>query len=198
MSYGPQLPPHLEKPKDCVSNQNDDTSDEDQDSTIYGPKLPPELTRKPSEGYETKNHLYGPQLPQELTKSTLHKDDTRHELGDDSDNDDYFVGPLPSSHGASTRTFRQEQIDRQLEERARMIKEKVEKSDEKQIAPKRESWMLELPPEKAKNFGLGPRQFNKSIASKPERDRSWTDTPEIKAKRAALAAAGMSLKGIFL
>merc|ERR1712083_581715 len=57
-------------------------------------------------------------------------------------------------------------------------------------APKRESWMLELPIEKAKNFGLGPRQFSKSTGSKPKQDRSWTDTPEQKAKRAALAASG--------
>jgi hypothetical protein len=42
---------------------------------------------------------------------------------------------------------------------------------------RRENWMLELPPEQAADFGLGPRQFR--IRTKPESgDRSvWTDTP---------------------
>ena len=42
---------------------------------------------------------------------------------------------------------------------------------------KRENWMLELPPERAADFGLGPRQFR--IRTKPESgDRSvWTDMP---------------------
>jgi len=42
---------------------------------------------------------------------------------------------------------------------------------------KRENWMLELPPEQAADFGLGPRQFR--VRTKPESgDRSvWTDTP---------------------
>jgi hypothetical protein len=42
---------------------------------------------------------------------------------------------------------------------------------------KRENWMLELPPEQAADFGLGPRQFR--ARTKPESgDRSvWTDTP---------------------
>jgi hypothetical protein len=42
---------------------------------------------------------------------------------------------------------------------------------------KRENWMLELPPEQAANFGLGPRQFR--VRTMPELgDRSvWTDTP---------------------
>lgn len=42
---------------------------------------------------------------------------------------------------------------------------------------KRENWMLELPPEQAADFGLGPRQFR--FRTKPELgDRTvWTDTP---------------------
>jgi len=42
---------------------------------------------------------------------------------------------------------------------------------------RRENWMLELPPEQAADFGLGPRQFR--VRTKPESgDRSvWTDTP---------------------
>jgi hypothetical protein len=41
---------------------------------------------------------------------------------------------------------------------------------------KRESWMLELPPDQAADFGLGPRQFQ-AIAKPESGDRSlWTDT----------------------
>lgn len=111
----------------------------------------------------------------------------------ESDDDD-IVGPRLPSEGGKTKTFKQEQIDIQLENRARLIKEKsLETCHEKDI-PKRDSWMLDLPAEKAKNFGLGPRQFSKSSGSKPQRDRSWTDTPEMKAKRAALAASGAPLE----
>lgn len=57
--------------------------------------------------------------------------------------------------------------------------------------PKRDSWMLELPTaKKEKDFGLGPRQFNRTNNPKTKQDRSWTETPEQKAKRAAAAAAG--------
>ena len=36
-----------------------------------------------------------------------------------------------------------------------------------------------------KNFGLGPRQFSRSKAEPKSKDRSmWSDTPEMKAKRA--------------
>lgn len=48
---------------------------------------------------------------------------------------------------------------------------------------KRESWMLELPPEKAASLGLGPRTFR--IREGPDNaDRScWTDTPADKLQK---------------
>ena len=49
--------------------------------------------------------------------------------------------------------------------------------------------MVELPPEKARSFGLGPRTFSKGSA-KAQRDSSWTDTPEDRARKAAMAAGG--------
>lgn len=54
--------------------------------------------------------------------------------------------------------------------------------------PKRDSWMLELPTTKAKNFGLGPRTFSKSTNPKTKQDRSWTETPADRAKKAAQAS----------
>ena len=41
--------------------------------------------------------------------------------------------------------------------------------------------MTELPETKAKNFGLGPRQFSKSTTKKTKQDKSWTQTPNDKA-----------------
>ena len=199
MSYGPQLPPHLQKQKDFIPDQKDESrnAEDNKDSTIYGPTLPPELTRSKSEKDSCESDSYGPKLPQGLSRANHYRDDTKPESGSGSDDDD-FVGPIAPSDGGNTKTFRQEQISRQLDERARRIMEKGEEGDNQEAAPQRESWMLELPPEKAKNFGLGPRQFSKSSGPKPERDRSWTDTPEMKAKRAAMAAIGVQIKGIII
>ena len=41
--------------------------------------------------------------------------------------------------------------------------------------------MTELPENKAKNFGLGPRTFSKSTNPKTKQDKSWTQTPNDKA-----------------
>merc|ERR1719220_97817 len=49
--------------------------------------------------------------------------------------------------------------------------------------------MLELPAEKAKNFGLGPRSFSRSKSGaessgkKREARQAWAETPEMRAKR---------------
>ncbi|TRY63502.1 hypothetical protein TCAL_00401 [Tigriopus californicus] len=64
------------------------------------------------------------------------------------------------------------------------MKDRLEGKDRPEVKG-RETWMLELPPERTKNFGMGPRQFSKSTKDKPKGDRSgWTDTPEIKARKA--------------
>ena len=51
--------------------------------------------------------------------------------------------------------------------------------DEPEIeVTERETWMLELPAENNKNFGLGPRKF-RTKAPTTGGDRSgWTDTPQ--------------------
>ena len=41
--------------------------------------------------------------------------------------------------------------------------------------------MTELPAVLTKNFGLGPRTFNKSTNPKTKQDKSWTQTPNDKA-----------------
>lgn len=43
--------------------------------------------------------------------------------------------------------------------------------------------MLELPPEKAANLGLGPRQFRKREAPDMSKRSEWTDTPSDKLRK---------------
>ena len=207
MSYGPQLPPHLQKRNTTVSDNIDKNtgSVKDTANTLYGPALPSKLEHKISVASASgqnnvKTDSYGPQLPKELNHYRLSDScDIKQSSKCQSDDEDDFVGPLPPSHSDSVTTFKQEQINRQLEERARMIKEKLSESAEADEAPlKRDSWMVELPAEKAKNFGLGPRQFSRSLGPKPQRDRSWTDTPEMKAKRAEMASAGIAMPGTLI
>ena len=60
-----------------------------------------------------------------------------------------------------------------------------DKLEGKNVAePKRESWMLELPEEKANSFGLGPRQFSRKGLPEKGKDRSaWTDSPAEKERK---------------
>jgi len=190
MSYGPQLPPHLLKIREASqSNVEKEKSDDEKEEIVtYGPAIPANNKLKNDENHETKSESIGPQLPPNFRK-TENTDKSNKSLSD-SDSDEEFVGPLPSYGDCNKKSRRQEQIEIDLENRARKIKNSQAIKDTVEEAPKRESWMLELPAEKAKNFGLGPRQFSKNTESKPKLDRSWTDTPETKAKRAALAASG--------
>ena len=197
MSYGPQLPPHLlklrETSRDNVAEGRDSSKNEENET--YGPVLPPSIGSESKHKNETENSSIGPQLPSNFKKSDNISD---NQSLSNSDSDDEFVGPLPSLSGSHKKSKRQQQIELDLEKRACDILNKGSINDTAENMPKRESWMLELPAEKAKNFGLGPRQFSKNTESKPKLDRSWTDTPEIKAKRAAMAASGQLQEGKIL
>lgn len=204
MSYGPQLPPHLQKQKPQVDSE----SEEDRDNDVIGPCLPPGLSKskqgptsskKSSDGPSSSGGgNYGPQLPAGLQKSQSSPEDepgrgTRvsapePEDQDDDDDDDDVIGPLPPGAAGGGGNQR---AALQLEARAQQMRSRALQSEgEDKKATKRESWMLELPPEKAKSFGLGPRAFSQSTAPKAERDSSWADTPEEKARKAALRAEG--------
>lgn len=47
--------------------------------------------------------------------------------------------------------------------------------------------MLELPPEKATNLGLGPRNFRKREAPDMSNRSDWTDTPADRLRKEELA-----------
>lgn len=173
MSFGPALPPHLQRKPE----QGDESEEEGEEASI-GPALPPHLQKKKGKADETS---IGPSLPPATQSSTSHH-------RDDSDDDDDVIGPLPPGAATSAASSN---TQRQLDVRAERLRDQAGKaaaSGEGQ-GPKRESWMVELPPEKAQSFGLGPRTFSKGSA-KPQRDSSWTDTPEDRARKAAMAAGG--------
>jgi len=55
--------------------------------------------------------------------------------------------------------------------------------DENKQQTAREKWMLELPPEKAANLGLGARQFRKREGPDMSNRSEWTDTPSDKQRK---------------
>ena len=156
----------------------------------YGPSLPPRLQKKRHEdsdsedGKDADEVPLGPALPPHLRKSNnerLSKAEKNPIEEEDDDDDDDVIGPMPPLPGQSASSSA---AAADFERRAHQMKDKLEGRLRPQ-EPQRESWMTELPPESSKNFGLGPRQFNRSNKAEKVKDRSmWSDTPEMKAKRA--------------
>ncbi len=185
MSYGPSLPPHLQKNKAQASDSS--SEDEGGDDGSYGPRLPSVPCRGPDPNRPGPSLLtqsqddqsIGPALPPGFARKS--DTDKKQDESESSDDDD-MIGPKPPKPGESVDP--NDAIAMSLELRAQRMKDKLEGKDKKE-EPKRESWMLELPTEKAKNFGLGPRQFSRSNNPKAKQDRSWTETPEQRAKREA-------------
>ena len=144
MSYGPQLPPHLQKKRDSISPDiESDRNIVDTDNASYGPALPPEIRRN-AESKDGKIDLYCPQLPSTTELSSININQNKTTGSEVESDDDDIVGPRLPSEGSRTKTFKQEQIDIQLENRARRIKEKSFETCHEKDSPKRESWMLEL------------------------------------------------------
>lgn len=174
---GPALPPHLQK----TSNKNPD------ESVVIGPSLPPEFQKRLQSDscdeepesincVEESNEMYGPALPPGFRKSIEEEQEEADYESDDEE--DEMIGPtLPGQNFSVSQKL--------LDNRAAMIKKKFqEKGEEKsENITKREDWMLELPPERAAEFGLGPRQFRKR-EKLDIGDRSvWTDTPQDKLRK---------------
>ncbi|KAI9560505.1 hypothetical protein GHT06_011438 [Daphnia sinensis] len=162
---GPTLPPHLQK---AYENDTDSNSDE---ADLYGPALPPHL-KQPMPNNASRNAFSSE------TSISSEKEVTIAEESDSASDDDRVIGPLPANYGNSEQSSF---VD--VEQRALKMKRKLLGADEDEESkqPKREDWMIELPELKRKNFGLGPRAFNRS--EKPEvvgRDQ-WTSTPTTKA-----------------
>ena len=181
---GPSLPPHLQK--------NNSGSSDESDGEMEGPRLPSVPCRGPAppssdakaDGNESSSDDdYMPALPPGF-KAQVGKEEVSEEEVSDSETagprlQEQSIGPQLGGSAA-----------REIEERARRMKDKLEGKEEKEV--KRETWMLELPDEKASSFGLLPtaRQFSRKGHLGPEKGKknrsAWTDTPEEKARKAAL------------
>lgn len=165
---GPALPPHLRR-----GGGEEESAEED----TVGPALPPT-----DEGSSSEDD-YMPALPPGYRAPAPLAASAAEDSSDESDSG--TVGPRPaemSAGGGSAGV-----AAREVEERARRMKDRLEGKEEVEV--KRESWMLELPEDKANKFGLGPRQFSRKGhlgPEKKEKNSAWTDSPQEKARKAAL------------
>lgn len=178
MSFiGPVIPSQISETQDSGSDGSDDD---------FGPQLPSVGCRGPAPTSrtsppETANDSdsddddFGPSLPPHLQQQGQQ---SSQEQQDDS-SDDEFIGPKITE---KTTESNKEEIARELELRALRMRDKLDGKDTKEV--KRESWMLELPEEKANRFGLGPRQFSRKGVSERGGDKSaWTDSPAEKERK---------------
>ena len=157
---GPQLPPHLR----CNRDEQSDPSDSEDDA--YGPALPPHLLKQNDSATASSSITSGFNAP---AQNFQQENDSS---SDSESSDGEIVGPLPPNQMSNYSSALE------VERRALKMKRKLLGQDEEDDKePQRETWMLELPELKRKNFGLGPRAFNRT--DKPEitgRDE-WTSKP---------------------
>jgi len=171
---GPSFPPHLRR-------EEDDDDDE-------GPRLPSTgcLGPSPEDESSSSEDEYGPSLPPAMKANGLASSTTTVAQSEEDSEDEITIGPRLQektegiSHDAAL----------EVEMRAKKMKDKLEGKDSVEV--KRETWMLELPEDKANKFGLGARQFSRKGVSEKVKDRSeWTDSPEEKARKLAMGIVGV-------
>ncbi|XP_046737377.1 transcriptional regulator ATRX-like [Diprion similis] len=207
---GPSLPPafrlNSESPKSrsqttydpSLLNHSAKVKEEIKQTEAIGPSLPPGFQRdyalnsttSSDENSASHQHptislrssVFGPTLPPYLMKKVI--DHSVEKSGSDSEDD--VLGPMPSDHPAAIDSY----IQRQLEDRARRMKSKLDGEDS--IVEKREEWMLELPSVQAANLGLGKRQFRNKAGPDMSDRSSWTDTPADKARKKEEKVLGKS------
>ena len=157
----------------------------DEEDAAYGPALPPHLRQgrdqERGEDDEEEQEVLGPRPPPGYSREA--------KADSESDDDDgAVIGPLPPKPGEGPAASSSSSAAADVERRSRKMLDKIEGRGAAP-EPKRETWMLELPAEKAKNFGLGPRQFSRasgaaeSSGKKREARQAWAETPEMRAKR---------------
>ena len=181
---GPSLPPHLQKNNTGSSDESDGETEGPRLPSMpcRGPAPPPSSDAKADESSSDDDYM--PALPPGFKAQAGKEEEISEEEMSDSETagprlQEQSIGPQLGGSAA-----------RDIEERARRMKDKLEGKEEKEV--KRETWMLELPDEKASSFGLLPtaRQFSRKGHLGPEKGKknrsAWTDTPEEKARKAAL------------
>jgi len=149
--------------KQFVNNEKDLNSDKDEDEDdCYGPALPPHLKQVKCEASTSSI---------ENTLQSAGSNDPE-EAYDSSDGE--IIGPLPPKE-----TDYDNSSAADLERRSLKMKKKLLGGDaDGDQNPTRETWMTELPELLTKNFGLGPRSFNRSDKPKITGRDEWTSTPQ--------------------
>ncbi|XP_076332426.1 GPALPP motifs-containing protein 1 [Tachypleus tridentatus] len=151
-----------------LSSTSNDFSKNGTSSSLIGPGASGSGKKKRSN-----DGVAGPKLPPGFTQ---------YVESSDSDSETDMIGPLPSiAIGKETVV----DVSQEIERRSKKMKNKLEGNyDLKEKVPEREEWMIELPPDVGKQFGLGPRSFSVQTTSGKGEDRSvWTDTPKEKAQK---------------
>jgi len=156
---GPALPPHLMKKFE--NNREDSDSSEDD---CYGPALPPHLKEKKCDEDASTSRVEKIMLPDRPVDEPSESDSSDGEI----------IGPSLPNAVASTYNSAAE-----LERRSLNMKRKLKGEDDiTDKNPTREEWMIELPELVNKNFGLGPRTFNRTEKPKITGRDDWTSTPQ--------------------
>jgi len=202
MSFGPQLPSHLQKPPQESESESDDDqsygprlpsvpclgpkpaqsseSDSEDESDSVGPKLPSVACRGPGPS------VVGPQRPPGPSSVGPQRPPVASNIGpqmppgfvanreESSSDDESMIGPQPPKPGEEISP--EEAIKRNIEARAQKMEDKLLGRNQN-AEPKRETWMTELPKTVSKNFGLGPRQFSRNTNAKTKQDKTWTQAP---------------------
>ncbi|XP_042229817.1 GPALPP motifs-containing protein 1-like isoform X2 [Homarus americanus] len=177
---------HTEHPQSKAAKPNQERTPDigsDDDDDMYVPALPPHLLNKKQEKATScdNRRILGPTVPKYFTlpveSSNVSTDGEENSESEDSDGP--VIGPLPSTQKFSEEEYR----IRQLELRAKRMKDKLEGKDADNKPLVRESWMLELPEDKPNFCGLAPRQFLRKTPQVKGDRSGWTDTPADKARK---------------
>lgn len=122
--YGPTLPPPMQQ-------KGSDKSESEDEGEEYCPALPPHMLqggRKKSPQSPQRRPIVGPMLPKGFappTENPSMEGDAEEESEEEEEEADSVVGPLPSVNKVNPEEYRA----RELEERARKMREKLEGRD---------------------------------------------------------------------
>ena len=156
---GPALPPHLMK---NLGNEEEASGSSEDD--CYGPALPPHL----------KKTKYDEDASTSFSQNTSPPSKPVAQSSESEESDGEMIGPLPPSEIDSSYSSAAD-----LERRSLKMKKKLKGEDDNSSKiPSRETWMTELPELVNKNFGLGPRTFNRTEKPKITGRDEWTTTPQ--------------------
>ncbi|XP_076061769.1 uncharacterized protein LOC143037435 isoform X2 [Oratosquilla oratoria] len=180
-AYGPVLPPGFQKrpastaevqPRKTQKTDHSPKGSSDSEEEAYGPAPPP------PKGVTTQmKKVMGPSLPSGFKPENIVPYEIPEEEEEEEDDDDgYTIGPILPTDSRNRDMF----IQQRLEMRAQRLREEFNRKDKPIV---RESWMTELPQNRANFIGLGPRQFMRRAPQEKGDTSVWTDTPADREKK---------------